>query len=304
MDRDAHQDDMVRFLRLSDEDVERLFRGLPPESDEDLRDLAAFLTDAAETLFSPPRGEVQTTHLSLLAGAIRTPSAGPEVSSGPAAAASPTLRPTERRRLVRSSVARWVARVTVAAATLVVTTAALAVAGVDLPGTAAETAFAKVFGVELPNQAEEHAGSVPDELPDSAADTALAVLDVIREWRSGAEWSGCEFGAHVSNAARGLVGEPDTSHCEDGSGAQTAGIGAATAGKAAGGLEIADEVSGGAASSGAANAADGLETADEASGGGSLGSDDAEEGLEAAKEGLGTAEEAVDGSVPGDVGGP
>ncbi|MGH2540915.1 MAG: hypothetical protein ACRDGK_10365 [Actinomycetota bacterium] len=298
---------MARFLRMSDEDVERLFRGLPPEDDEDLRDLAGFLAEAADTLSRPPRRDVEAEHLALLAGSIRTRPAGLRGSSEPITAEAPVARPTERKRrgLMRIPAVRRTAKVTVAAASLVVLTAGLAFAGVDLPGTAAETAFAKVLGVELPNQAEEHAGSVPEELPESAADTANAVLDMIREWRSGVDWSGCEFGATVSAAARG-ESEPDTSHCEaGGASGSVASAGSENAAKAAEGLETADEASGGAASDGADNADEGLQTGDEASGGaGSEGSDNADEGLATAEDGLGTADEATGGSVPGGVGGP
>jgi hypothetical protein len=268
MDRDAYPDDMARFLRLSDDDVERIFRGLPPVADEDLRDLAGFLADAAETLSRPPRGEVQAAHMSLLAGAIRTPSAGPRgESSGPAAAASPIARPTERRRLMRSPVARWATRVTVAAATLVATTATLAFAGVDLPGSAAETAFQKVLGVDLPNQ-----GDAPDpaQLPADASDTARRVLTVIQEWRSGADWTGCEFGARVSHAARGLEGEADTSRCEGGAAGAaqgSQGTGAGASGNSEAGQGKANEASDGAASNGAEHAGEGRSIADEASGG-------------------------------------
>lgn len=286
MDRDAYSGDMARFLRLPDEDVERLFRGFPPEDGEDLRDLASFLVDAAQTLSRPPAGEVRTAHLSLLAGAIRTPSAGPEVStSGPAAAASPIDRATERRRPQRSSVLRWAAKITLAAATVVAATASLAWAGVDLPGTAAETAFQKVLGIELPNQAQNAAD--PAELPDDASDTATRVLAVVHDWLSGAELNGCEFGAAVSAAARGLEGDPDVSHCgaaggESGSAPAAAG-GAENAGHADEGLETAGEASGGASTEGAANADEGLGTAGEASE--SAGT----EGAANADEGLGTA---------------
>jgi hypothetical protein len=269
MDRGAYPDDMARFLRLNDEDVERIFRGLPPDGGEDLRDLAGFLADAA-TLSRSPAREVRAAHLSLLAGAIRTSSAGPEVSSGPAAAALPILKPTERKRRMRSPVARWAAKVTLAAATLVAFTAALAWAGVDLPGTAAETAFQKVLGVELPNQGQESPD--PAQLPDDASDTAVGVLTAIHDWRSGAGGSGCEFGATVSAAARGLEGEPDTSHCEHvgGNGAageHGAGNGAENASHAGAGLETAGEASGGAATEGQAHAGAGLGTAEDASGG-------------------------------------
>jgi hypothetical protein len=290
MERDAYPDDMARFLRLSDEDVERIFRGLPPVADEDLRDLAGFLADAAETLSRPPRGEVQATHLSLLAGAIRTPSAGPRgESSGPAAAAVLIHRPTEKRHLMRSPLARWAAKVTVAAATLVATTAALALAGVDLPGTAAETAFQKVLGVELPNQTHDAVdpAQLPAQLPEGASDTANRVLTVIHDWLSGAGGNGCEFGAAVSAAARGLEGEPDTSHCGaaggNGPAQGTSGGGAENAGHSDAAHETAGNASGGRSTEGAAHADEGLESAGEASAD--------TPGADAAGKGLGIADE-------------
>jgi hypothetical protein len=276
MDRDAYPDDMARFLRLNDEDVERLLRGLPPEGGEDLRDLAGFLADAAQTLSRPPRDEVRAAHLSLLAGAIRTSSAGPEVSSGPAAAALSNADP--RRRPTRS-VTRRVAKVAVAAATLVLATAALAWAGVDLPGTAVETAFQKVLGVELPNQSQD--APDPEQLPDEASDTAARVLTVIHDWLSGTGRGGCEFGVAVSAAARGLEGEPDTSHCSEAAG----GPGGNAASGGADNVEHADE---------------GLGTADDASGGASTeGAGNGDQGLDNAEEGLGTAGEASGGRVGG-----
>jgi hypothetical protein len=312
MDPDAYQDDMARFLRLSDEDVDRLFRGLPPGRDEDLRDLADFLATATQALARPPRTDVEAGHLALLAVAVR-PRSDEAVAPTPAGTTgAPIAGSTERRGLTRLRTVRWGLKVAVATASIVLMTAALAFAGVDLPGTAAETAFQKVLGVDLPNQAEEHAGAVPEELPESAADTAVAVLDVIREWRSGVEWNGCEFGAAVSAAARGLEGEPDTSHCAGAAGAAGGGVPDAAAGAAAGGsgnashaddgLQTAGEASGGGASVGSSNADEGLGTADEASdgaGSGGAGSD----GASNAGDGLGTAEEASDGAIGG-VGGP
>jgi len=257
MDRDAYPGDMGRFLRLTDEDVERIFRGLPPEGGEDLRDLAGFLADAARTLSRPPRGEVQAAHMSLLAGAIRTPSAGPRgSSSGPVAAAPPIAPPAGERRLLRSPLARLAARVAVTAATLVATTAALAFAGVDLPGTAAETAFQEVLGVELPNQGR--VAPDPAQLPENASETAGRVLTVVHDWLSGAGGHGCEFGAAVSAAARGLEGEPDTSHCgaAGGNGPPNGspGGGSGNAGNAGAGRQTAAEAAGGRSTEGAGNA--------------------------------------------------
>jgi hypothetical protein len=284
MEPDAYQDDMARFLRLSDEDVERLFRGFPPERDEDLRDLADFLASTTQALARPPRNDVEAGHLALVAAAVRARS-DEAVAPTPAATTTraPIARSIERRGLMRLRSVRWALKVAVATASIVLITAALAFAGVDLPGTAAETAFQKVLGVDLPNQVEEHAGAVPEDLPESAADPALAVLDVIREWRSGAEWNGCEFGARVSAAARGLEGEPDTSRC-----AGAGGAGGGAAGSA------------GAGSDNASHADEGLGTADEASdGAGSGDANDADTGLENAEEGLDTADEWSDGNVIG-----
>lgn len=247
MDRDAYQDDMARFLRLSDEDVERLLRGSAPEREEDLHDLAAFLADTSESLSRPPRSEIEARHLARLAEAVR--------ASAPVAARNrtPVAPSPERSHPMRHRALRWAATVAVTTASLVVATAALAWAGVDLPGTAAETAFGSV-GIELPNQNQAAADAVdPAKLPADASDTAVGVLTVIHDWFSGAPWNGCEFGARLSQAARGLEGEPDTSHCDAAEAGGTHGSQAAGAGgadHAEKGRETADEASGGAASHG------------------------------------------------------
>lgn len=310
MARGAYPDDMARFLRLSDEDVERLFRGVPPEADEDLRDLAFFLTDAAERLSAPPSSEVETGHLARLAEVIGS---GPTPEQRSTTIVS-VAHPGERRRPMLRGAVRWVITVVTAATSIVLLTGALALAGVDLPGTAAETTFAKVFGVELPNQADRQAASIPEELPDDAADTANAVLDVIGERRAGAEWNGCEFGQHVSAAARGDTA--DISHCDAGrpeAGATdgVAGGGASVGGSASDnavngehGLETAEEASDGAASNGAANAQNGSDTANDASDGAGEGAGSSAGGGNA-EEGSDVAEQASNGKAggPGEGGG-
>jgi hypothetical protein len=255
---------MARFLRLTDEDVEMLFRGLPPGRDEDLRDLADFLSSATQALARPPRKEVEAEHLALLAEAVRSRSDAPNDATRTDVTSA---RSRERRGLMRLRTVRWAAKVGLAAAAVVLMTAALAFAGVNLPGTAAETAFQHVLGVDLPNQ-----GDAPDpaQLPPDASDTARRVLTVIQEWRSGAEWTGCEFGARVSHAARGLEGEPDASRCEGGGagGAQgTDGAGAGASGNSDAGLGTANDASDGAASNGAAQVGGGQGIADDASSG-------------------------------------
>jgi hypothetical protein len=262
---------MARFLRLSDEDVERLFRGVPPDDDEDLRDLAFFLTDAAESLSAPPSSEVEARHLAEF---------GEVIGSGPASDRRSTTtlrvaRPAGRRSsMVRRSV-RWVATVVGATASLVLLTGALALAGVDLPGAAAETAFHKVLGVDLPNQDRDAAADAvdPAKLPADASDTAVRVLTVIQEWFEGAPWSGCEFGARVSHAARGLEGVADTARCDaagsERGGSGSEGSGSTASGNAGKGHEIADEASAGASSNGAGPAGSAGGVAEEASGGAS-----------------------------------
>jgi hypothetical protein len=250
MDLDAYADDMARFLRLSDEDVERLFRGRPPEADQDLHDVATFLADASESLARPPRSEIEATHLALLAEALRSRRAAVEAFSPPiatrtGASAGSFLRGPTRHRAVRMA-----ATVAGVAALMVVLTAVLAFAGVDLPGTAAETAFQTV-GVDLPNQGDAAADAVdPAKLPPEASETAGRVLTVIHGWFSGARWSGCEFGARVSQAARGLEGEANTSHCGAGDlgGQGSVGQGAGGSANSEKGLDKANEASGGAAS--------------------------------------------------------
>jgi hypothetical protein len=244
---------MARFLRLSDEDVERMFRGLAPERDEDLHDLATFLVDASERLSRPPRSEVEARHLAMLAEAI---------------ASRPASESTERRGPVRPRTVRWAAKVAVTAVGIVFLTAALAFAGVDLPGTAAETAFSSV-GLDLPNQNQAAADAVdPAKLPADASDTAVRVLTVIHDWFSGAEWNGCEFGARLSQAARGLEGEPDTSHCDAGGAEGSHAQGAGASANSEKGRETAEEASGGAASHAAAAVPDEASSAggDEADG--------------------------------------
>jgi hypothetical protein len=313
MDHDAYPDDMARFLRLSDAEVDTLFQGLPPEGDEDLRDLADFLADAAASLSRPPRTEVQATHLSLLAGAIRTSSAGPQglSSRGPAAAARPTDRSRKERGFMRAPAVRWASKLALAAATIVLLTAALAFAGVDLPGTAAETAFDKVFGIDLPNQGQ---GPVaPEQLPNSTSGTAVAVRTTIEGMRSGDGPDGCAFGAAVSAAARST--DADTSHCASVSGDEETGtaetdVGSENVSHAANGLGTAGQASGGAATEGEAHADDGLGIADEASdGAGSAAEVNADAGTattgDASTVGKVTAAGASDGRAPaGDAGRP
>jgi hypothetical protein len=252
---------MARFLRLSDEDVELLFRGVPLGRDEDLRDLAEFLSSATRALARPPRNDVEAEHLALLFEAIRTRQDAPDMTVTTTETRVNGSR--DRSGLMRLRTVRWAAKVGLAAGAIVLMTAALAFAGVNLPGTAAETAFQKVLGVDLPNQ-----GDAPDpaQLPPDASDTARRVLTVIQEWRSGADWTGCEFGARVSHAARGLEGEPDTSRCGAGSGGGAQGSHGAGVGPS-GNPGAGHGNANGGGTNGAGQAGEGLDIADDASSG-------------------------------------
>lgn len=299
MEPGAYADEMARFLRMSDEDVERLFRGLPPEGAEDLGDLASFLVDARESLSRSPRSEVEARHLAALAEAIRSRAEDPRVSRLPTSVRVSAARAAERRGPMRYRTVRWAAKVAAAAASVVLLTGGLAFAGVNLPGTAAETAFQKVLGVTLPNQEREEAAEAvdPAKLPPEASETARRVLAVIHAWYAGEDWTSCEFGARVSHAARGLEGEPDTSHCVAAGSEETDAEGtdeAEVEGTAEQGLGKADEASGGASSQGAANGQAGLEVAEQASGGAA--------GSRGGEDGASDAEEGEPGEAPADRG--
>lgn len=230
---------MARFLRYREEGLDRVFAGSAPDGDEALEDLASFLAETRAALARSPEEAVEARHVAALAAAGGSLAGRGEATAetersawAPAGRAAGAPR---RRAPMRFRVVRWTVKVAPAAVGLVALTGGLARAGVDLPGTAAETAFQGVFGIELPSQGGEFETAVdPEQLPEDADETARGVLAVIQAWVSGGEeWTGCEFGARVAHAAQGLEGGPDTSHCVEE------------------GLDTADEASGGAASAGA-----------------------------------------------------
>lgn len=126
---------------MSETDVERLLAGRPPaSSDPQLEELAAFVRSLTATVpVTPPDPDP-----ALIARLAQTAAAG----SGDA---RPSAPPAPRRR----SRFALVARLGVVAASLLVLTAGLAVAGVNLPGPA-QDAFEKI-GIELPNQTDDAA---------------------------------------------------------------------------------------------------------------------------------------------------
>ncbi len=243
---DDYQDEMFGLFAPRDEDVERALAGEAP-MDEGLAEVADVLARGRAALAQAPPEAVQARHLAAVAEAARGLREQAQRARMPARAGR--ARPTRREGPMRNPLVRRTAQALAAAAVLVLATAGLAVAGVDLPGTAAETAFEKVFGVTLPNQgAEVSETGVPEELPEEASDTADRVLEVILARRSGEAtaqaWSGCEFGAHVAAAARGEA-TADTSNCASATAAQAAAGGGQAAGAPQGSTATGDEASGG-----------------------------------------------------------
>jgi hypothetical protein len=173
----SNLDDLYSEMRLfgnvSEKDIERLLAGEAME-DATLDELAAALREARQRLTGSPDETVRRSHLLAMAAAKESPAA--ETSQ---TAASPLRsRQTFGRRVMRRS---WVigSRAAVAGGVLALSSLGLAYAGVDLPGSAAETAWETV-GLDIPNQAR--------------ADDVKAVIDSSEE-------QGCEFGQAVSEAA-------------------------------------------------------------------------------------------------------
>jgi hypothetical protein len=178
---DAYEEDMGRFHDLSEANIDRIMAGrIPLEDSEDLKELSLGLA-ALKAVGSWGTDQVLERHLNKIAEASRV------VARKPAPEAkAPRGATTGWRRALRIT-RSFVAKLGVAGAALALSTAGLAVAGVDLPGTTAEDTFEKV-GIELPNQdGDESHGK-------SAADRVHAAQDAATE-------KGCEFGQAVSAAA-------------------------------------------------------------------------------------------------------
>jgi hypothetical protein len=179
---------------LSERDIDRLLSGRTAAGGEE--QLAAFFHSARVVLSLPPDEKTERDHLRAMLAAARP---------RPATTILPTTtRGTSRTRgHLGLRLRAAAAKVAIGALGLTTGTAGLAMAGVDLPGTVAEKAFGAV-GVALPNQGQ--GGAAPN-----ASETSRRVREAI-QGRDGS-MSGCEFGASVSRAARGVVDESDPEHC-------------------------------------------------------------------------------------------
>jgi hypothetical protein len=185
----------MKKFSVTERDIDRLLSGRTPADGSEAR-LAAFVGSARRVLSVPPDEATEAAHLkAILAAARPRPSA--------------TILPATKGRASGSSLGLRIraaaAKVAIGALGLTTGTAGLAMAGVDLPGTLAEKAFDAV-GINLPNQGRGHEGS------PNASETSRRVHEAHR--RRDASMSGCEFGASVSRAARGLTDESDPEHCK------------------------------------------------------------------------------------------
>lgn len=157
---DAYQDEMGRFLRLSDEELSRLLAGEAGACDEAFDEVASLLGEVRGTFaVSAPDEKARALHLAAIS----------ETAQLTAEKGNPVVRPASK---VHGPVARQVSGLpkwrrvmdwtkgfalkafagTIAASTSMM---GLAYAGVDLPGQAAERAIEAVTGVELPNQGSD-----------------------------------------------------------------------------------------------------------------------------------------------------
>ena len=212
---DAYQDEMGRFLRLSDEDLSRLLAGEAGVRDESLDEVAALLTDVRTAFVSSaPNETTRSHHIAMISEASQF-HADRRPASQPARlpASGLTLRRAVKKAM---NYALLAAAVSVMASGSMI---GLAYAGVDLPGEAAAKAVEAVTGIQLPNQ---------DSDGKSVSDTAHEIKE-----NSGLE--GCELGQAIADAAdanRQNEATPERSPCDEGEAGQARGQENSAEGKA------------------------------------------------------------------------
>jgi hypothetical protein len=185
----------MKKFSVTDRDMDRLLSGRSLADGSEAR-LAAFVGSTRRVLTIPPDEATEAAHLKAILAAAR-----PRPST--------TILPATGKRASGTSLGLRLraaaAKVAIGALGLTTGTAGLAMAGVDLPGSLAEKAFDAV-GISLPNQGRGHEGS------PNASETSRRVHEAHR--RRDDSMSGCEFGASVSRAARGVTDEGDPEHCK------------------------------------------------------------------------------------------
>jgi hypothetical protein len=186
---------MTPLGKHTDRELDRILAGGDMD-DGDLADLAEHLRAARVGLLKPPDEVTQALHLGLVVAAARVQAHSSQPLTGP----QPVDRLENRadRRAIMSKAKSFAAKLAATSVGATVATAGLAYAGIDLPGTAAEKAFEKVLGVELPAHreptGERPTEGVPEDAGKSVADDVHGVIE-------GTEYRGCEFGQAVADAA-------------------------------------------------------------------------------------------------------
>ncbi len=298
----GYEDEMGRFLRLSDEELSRLLAGEAGVRDEALDEVASLLGEVRETFSTTaPDEATRGLHLAAISEASQlaadkgTPVVRPVSKAHGSVSGQASGLPKWRRVMDRTvSIALKALAGTVAASMSMV---GLAYAGVDLPGQAAERALEAVTGLELPNQGPESSDS-------SVADDVKGVIDSSTE-------EGCEFGQAVADAADSnreddATTETDPCAQADEAGDDAQGSKATGDEKSAEGRAKAGEASGGASDGSADNAGtnddSGRSTADDASTtGSSSANEDAENAGTKDDDGRTTGEESsTSGQQQGD----
>ncbi len=177
-DFDAY-DYMGRFLNHSDSDLDRIIEGKAPAGDCQYEDLASFLMEARTALTEPPSNETEESHLAAI---IETSSSliekGDLVVRPASKAIGPVLQvsglPKQRSGKMKKRIVFRSLKLAAVLVGLMLITAGLAFAGVDLPGTYAEDASRAVLNVDIPNQGNQNNTNVGVE-PVEATKPAEAV---------------------------------------------------------------------------------------------------------------------------------
>ena len=243
----GYEDEMGRFLRLSDEELSRLLAGEAGVRDEAFEQVGSLLAEVRETFATAaPDGTTRELHLAAISDAAQLA----------AEKGNPVVRPVSKVhgpvgaqvsglpkwRSVMSMTKTLMLRAAAGSVAASLSMFGLAYAGVDLPGQAAEQALEAVTGVELPNQGPE----------ESVAGDVKSVVE--------SDLEGCERGQAVADAAD--ANRDDEATTETDPCAQADDAGEARGSKATGeeksaeGRAKASEASAGASDAGADNAAE------------------------------------------------
>jgi len=246
---------MKRTRRITSHEIDQLFAG--STSAREPADLGAAIAELRSELLTPADEAVAARHVKAIAEAARE-----AVGEGLVGAESGAITDAWRRIVMRSKT--LVLKVAAGATAGLMSTAGMAYAGVDLPGTAAEQAVEAVLGLELPNQADR-TDAAADATTQDAADRAKAGSrnegsgNEVSDFASGHEGErGCEFGQAVTEVAQSDKNQDaaDSRTCQEPKGSRATGEA-----KSAEGRAKADEHSADAGSNGDEASAKGKATA-------------------------------------------